>query len=100
MNRRDFGKLAALGTLAAGPRAGAEAETASYQGLGRRPMKWAIRHSMQIANLQPATLQLASQLGMEYVNIWSGPNRYQEIVRTVAAAGLKVAKIGNGAVHN
>jgi mannonate dehydratase len=63
-------------------------------------MKWAIQHSMQISDLNPQTLQLAKQLGMEYVNIWTSPDRYQATVSTVAAAGLKVAKIGNGGVHN
>ncbi len=63
-------------------------------------MKWGIKHSMQISDLAPRTLQLAKQLGMEYVNIWSSPAKYRDIVKTVEGAGLKVAKIGNGGVHN
>jgi mannonate dehydratase len=63
-------------------------------------MKWGIRHSMQISDLRPQTLQLAKQVGMEWVNIWASPDKYKDIVRTVEAAGLKVAKIGNGSVHN
>ena len=107
MQRRDFNKIAAVGALAGGllPNADAQsarktARQASCAGLGRRPMKWGIKHSMQISDLRPETLQLAKQLGMEYVNIWSRPEKYKEIVRTVEAEGLKVAKIGNSSVHN
>jgi mannonate dehydratase len=106
IDRRDFHKTAA-GALAAGllPEAGAQTGTttraqASYTGLGRPPMKWRVQHSMQISDLQPQTLQLAKQLGMEYVNIWTSPAKYKDVVTTVEAAGLKVAKIGNGGVHN
>ncbi len=106
MDRRKFGSMAVKGALAGtllpgahGQPAGKRARQASYAGLGRPPMKWGIKHSMQISDLQPETLQLAKQLGMEYVNIWSSPDKYKDIVTTVEAAGLKVAKIGNGSVH-
>jgi mannonate dehydratase len=61
-------------------------------------MKWGIRHAMQIRNISPETLQLVRQMGMEWVRLGapSGPDvdKYREIVHTVEAAGLKVAKIG------
>ena len=63
-------------------------------------MKWGIKHSMQLSSLQDEDLQLAKQLGMEWVNLWSSPDKYKETVARVEAAGLKVAKIGNGSVHN
>jgi mannonate dehydratase len=97
LERREFNTLAA-GMLSGAP--AAATARASYDGLGRPPMKWRIQHSMQIRDIKPETLQLAAQLGMEYVNIWSSPANYQSIVKTVGEAGLKVAKIGNGGVHN
>jgi len=100
--RRQFGRIAVGGALAGAPllRAAAQ-QRASYEGLGRPPMKWAIKHSMQISRaFKDEELQLARQLGMEYVNTWSSPDRYKEIVQKVEAAGLKVAKIGNSGVHN
>jgi mannonate dehydratase len=96
MDRREFGKVALGGAMAGAP----ARRTASYAGLGRPPMQWGIKHSMQLPGLSEADLQLAKQLGMEYVNLWSSPDKYQEIVRTVRQAGLKVAKIGNDSVHN
>ncbi|MCL6546965.1 MAG: mannonate dehydratase [Bryobacteraceae bacterium] len=104
MNRRQFHQTAAA-AFAAGwtglssPSARAQGRKL-YEGLGRPPMKWRIQHSMQINDWKPETLQLAKQLGMEYVNFWTSPDRYQEAVQSVHAAGLKVAKIGNGSVHN
>jgi mannonate dehydratase len=81
-------------------------------GLGRPPMQWGIKHALQIADIKPETLQLARQLGMEYVKFAqpaafpeSGESAdsyfqaYVDAVRTVEAAGLKVAKIGCQ-VHN
>ena len=107
MDRREFARITAAGTLGAGLSPAVEAQPAartgrqaSYAGLGRPPMKWGVKHSMQIGDLRPETLQLAKQLGMEYVNIWSSPDKYKDVVQTVQAAGLKVAKIGNGGVHN
>lgn len=105
MYRREFyhaaaGALAA-GAVAAGRQGTAQAQgTKLYQGLGRPPMKWRIQHSMQISDWKPETLQLARQLGMEYVNFWTSPNRYEEAVDAVRAAGLKVAKIGCEGAHN
>jgi mannonate dehydratase len=106
IHRREFNKTAA-GAFAAGLLPEALAQTAartqglaSYAGLGRPPMKWGVQHSMQISDLNPQTLQLAKQLGMEYVNIWTSPDKYRDTVSTVQAAGLKVAKIGNGSIHN
>ena len=106
MERRNFNKLVTASALAGGMLPGAHGQSeksgarrASYAGLGRPPMKWGIKHSMQIGDLKPETLQLAKQLGMEYVNIWSSPDKYKGIVSTVEGAGLKVAKIGNGSVH-
>lgn len=96
--RRRFGRLALSGAL--GSALPSFPQPASYAGLGRPPMKFRIQHSMQIGAPTSENLQLAKQLGMEYVNLWSSPDKYQEIVRQVQAAGLKVAKIGNGAVHN
>jgi mannonate dehydratase len=67
----------------------------------RPPMKWRIRHSMQLADLSDEQLQLAKQIGMEYVNVWpTPPADFKAIVARVEAAGLKVAKIGNRSVHN
>jgi mannonate dehydratase len=106
IGRRDFNRTAA-GVVAAGLLPVAEAQLssgrrtlASYDGLYRRSVGWGVKHSMQISDLRPETLQLAKQLGMEYVNLWTSPDKYRDSVRTVEAAGLKVAKIGNGAVHN
>lgn len=98
MHRRQFGRMAAAGALG-GATLPAAQRRAPYGGLGRPPMKWKVKHSMQIYDLSDATLQLAKQLGMEYVNIWSGPPKYPEIVARVESAGLKVAKIGNGGIH-
>jgi mannonate dehydratase len=86
---------------------------ASYVGLSRPPMKWAIKHAFQIRDLKPETLQLAQQLGMEYVKFGplpdfgvdqdAAPNHdpriYKDAVRTVEDAGLKVPKIACR-VHN
>jgi len=66
---------------------------------GRRPMRWGIKHSIQVAP-DDADLKLAKQLGLEYVHTWSSPPKYKELVARVEAAGLKMAKIGNNAVHN
>lgn len=96
MHRREFGRVALGSTLAGAP----AKRTASYAGLGRPPMRWGIKHSMQVPNLNEQDLRLAKQLGMEYINTWSSPDKYEEIVRTVQNAGLKVSKIGNGSVHN
>jgi mannonate dehydratase len=101
MHRREFGKLTVAGALTGGALSAAPTQRrASYDGLGRPPMKWKIKHSMQIRDLSDETLQLARQLGMEYVNIWSSPAKYPDILARVESAGLKVAKIGNGGVHN
>lgn len=99
--RRRFGKAVA-GALGAAPLVQASLEQrASYEGLGRPPMKWGIKHSMQTGGaVRDEDLKLARQLGMEWVNTWASPDRYKEIVARVQAAGLKVAKIGNGSVHN
>lgn len=111
MERREFGKIAMAGALgsemlsrAQGQLGNKEAGQASYAGLGRSPMKWGIRHALQINNLRPETLQLAKQLGMEWVRI--GPpcnppdrDKYREAVQMIEAAGLKVAKIGSS-VHS
>lgn len=105
MKRREFHKAAAgaafagLSNLITQPAARAQGMRL-YQGLGRPPMKWRIQHSMQISDWKPETLQLAKQLGMEYVNFWTSPDRYQEAVEAVQAAGLKVAKIGCMNAHN
>ncbi|HOK46514.1 MAG TPA: mannonate dehydratase [Bryobacteraceae bacterium] len=96
MDRREFSKIALGGALGS---AYAQS-TASYEGLGRPPMKWGIKHSMQAPSLTDEDLILAKQLGMEWVNTWSTPDKYQDIVRRVESFGLKVAKIGNGRVHN
>ena len=77
IHRRAFNKTAA-GALAAGLLPEASAQTV---GLGRPPMKWPIQHSMQISDLNPRTLQLAKQLGMDYVNIWTSPDKYKEVAR-------------------
>ena len=97
MNRREFGGVALAGAWGA---AAAPQQKASYDCLGRPPMRWGIRHSMQVPDFTPRTLQQARQLGMEYVNTWSSPDKYQELVKQAAQAGLKMAKIGNGEVHN
>jgi len=105
MDRREFHKTAA-GAIAAGVLAGSAQTPARaqglklYQGLGRPPMKWGIQHSLQVSDWRPETLQFAQQLGMEYVNFWTGPERYKEAVDAVQGAGLKVAKIGCMGVHN
>jgi len=97
--RREFARLGLAGVLGVVP-AFAQ-RRASYAGLGRPPMKWDIKHSMQISGaMKEDELRLAKQLGMEYVNTWAAPDRYKEIVGKAEAAGLKVAKIGNGSVHN
>lgn len=86
---------------------------ASYAGLGRPSMKWGIKHALQIGDLKPETLQLAKQLGMEYVKFGPlpdfgadpdrapshDPHAYKDAVRTVEEAGLKVPKIACR-VHN
>ena len=76
---------------------------ASYAGLGRSPMRWNIKHALQIRDLKSETLQLAAQLGMEYVKFGPlpdhDPQTYRDAVATVHAAGLKVAKIACR-VHN
>jgi hypothetical protein len=76
MERREFGKIAMAGALgsdmllcAQGQLGNREAGQASYAGLGRSPMKWGIRHALEINDLRPKTLQLAKQLGMEWVKI-------------------------------
>ncbi len=66
---------------------------------GRKPMRWAVRHSLQVT-VDDADLRLAKQLGLEYVHTWSQPAKYRELVARVEAAGLKMAKIGNNGVHN
>ena len=97
--RRQFAKLAAAGMSAGAARP--QGGQASYAGLGRPAMKWGIKHSMQISGaLKDDELRLAKQLGMEYVSTWTSPDRYKEAVAKVEAAGLKVAKLGNGSVHN
>ena len=73
MERRDFGRLAAAGALLVGSGCrrtpvGRKTEAATTD-LGRPPMKWGIKHSLQIQDLQPETLQLAKQLGLEWVKI-------------------------------
>jgi mannonate dehydratase len=86
---------------------------ASYEGLGRPPLKWGVKHALQIRDLKPETLQLAQQLGMEYVKFGPlpdfgadrnrlpdhDPSIYKEAVQKVEAAGLKVPKIACR-VHN
>jgi len=93
--RRRFGQMAVAGALG-----GHSLRAAPEVPFGRPPMKWGIKHSMQLSSLREEDLQLAKQLGMEWVNLWSSPDKYKEIVARVGAAGLKVAKIGNGSVHN
>ena len=104
MERRDFGKLAlvaAASGLASCSPGGAEekkpATQSSFEGLGRPPRKWALRHALQIEDLEPETLQLAKQLGMDWVKFGPLPNEdpetYREAARKVETAGLKVAKI-------
>ena len=66
---------------------------------GRRPMRWGVKHSIQVTP-DDAELKLAKQLGLEYVHTWSSPPKYKELVARVEAAGLRMAKIGNNAVHN
>ena len=95
MNRRQFSGLALAGVVGA-----AAPQKASYDGLGKPAMRWGIKHSMQVPNFTPRDLRLAKQLGMEYVNTWTSPDKYQDIVKQAEQAGLKVAKIGNGEVHN
>ena len=110
MQRRDFHKAAIAGVAGGGnlslnlsKAAITAAGQASYKGLGRPPMKWGIRHALQIRDLKPETLQLAKQLGMEWVKFGPlpsyGPQEYRNAVQTVEAAQLKVAKISCG-VHN
>lgn len=74
-----------------------------YAGLGRKPLEWGIKHALQVSDLKPETLQLAKQLGMEYLRLAPMPDyepeTYRRAVQTVEAAGLKVAKIGCH-VHN
>ena len=71
--------------------------------LEREPMSWKIKHALQIRDLQPETLQLAKQLGMEYVKLApmpdDRPETYLDAVRKVDDAGLKAAKIACR-VHN
>ncbi|MGD8787721.1 MAG: mannonate dehydratase, partial [Phycisphaerales bacterium] len=108
--KRQFSKLAltsALGSstlldaMVQGEPGSNTKEKASLSGHERPPMKWGIKHSMQISgNVGNKELQLAKQLGMEYVNSWTKPARYKELVRRVEAVGLKMAKIGNGSIHN
>lgn len=110
MQRRDFGKIAAAGALGGGLLSSAwqqpgkrEVGKASYAGLSRPPMKWGIKHSLQISDLRPETLQLAKQLGFEWVRIGAispvNPAAYKEAAKTVEAAGLKISKIGCR-IHN
>ncbi len=66
---------------------------------GRRPMRWKIKHSLQVGP-DPNELVLARQLGLEYVHTWSSPAKFNSEVARVKAAGLKMAKIGNNRVHN
>ncbi|MBI3856391.1 MAG: mannonate dehydratase [Planctomycetes bacterium] len=85
---------AALGGCASGTR------DAFWSGEpGRRPMRWKVRHSLQVTP-EDAELRLAKQLGLEYVHTWSSPAKYKELVARVEAAGLRMAKIGNNSVHN
>ncbi len=103
MERRQFDKIAAASALLLGSGRrqalmGQKAGTAATN-LARPPMKWAIKHSMQVSKLTDEEFQLAKQLGMEYVNAWPGPDRLQEVAQKVQAAGLKVAKLGCP-VHN
>ncbi len=110
MERRDFGKIAAGSALLIGSGRKqalvAQKTGAATADLARPPMKWGIKHALQ-TGIQPESLQLAKQLGMEWVRIGvpSSPDepKYKEVVqgavRTVEAAGLKVSKIGCR-VHN
>jgi len=66
---------------------------------GRRPMRWGIKHSLQVSPTD-AELTLAKQLGLEYVHTWASPAKYNELIARVEGAGLKMAKIGNNGVHN
>jgi mannonate dehydratase len=96
IDRRAFlaGGLGALGACAA--------ETGSPfwpEPPGRRPMRWKVRHSLQVS-VEPNDLRMAKQLGLEYVHTWSTPSKYRELVDRVQAAGLRMAKIGNNRVHN
>lgn len=102
MERREFGKLALAATgglvSCSRPVAGNKPATESgFDGLGRLPGKWAIRHALQIENLEPETLQMAQQLGMEWVKFGplpdEAPETYRGAVAKVTAVGLKVAKI-------
>ena len=107
MKRRDFGKLAAASALLVGSGCrrkpvGQKTEAATTD-LGRPPMKWGIKHSLQIQELQPEALQLAKQLGLEWVKLprieSHDPKKYKDAVQTVEAAGLKVPKM-SCRVHN
>lgn len=105
MERRDFGRIALAGALsgtlmseASAQSAGRESRRASYAGLGRPPMKWNIKHA-----LERPEMQLAKQLGMDWVNLGAipdhDPQKYKKAVRAVEATGLKVSKI-DCEVHN
>ncbi len=108
-NRREFGNAVVAGAVGAGAllvssgcrQASVESQQrVATAGLGRPPMKWAIKHSMQVsAKVTDEELQLAKQLGMEYINAWPGPDQFHNVVKKVKAAGLKVAKLGS-TVHN
>ena len=96
IGRRAFlaGGLGALGACAA-----EQAPSAFWpEPPGRRPMRWKVRHSLQV-EVNDNDLRLAKQLGLEYVHTWSTPAKYRELVDRVEAAGLNMAKIGNTRVH-
>jgi mannonate dehydratase len=94
IGRRGFLAAAALGACAPARRDGFWSVEPR-----RRPMRWPVKHSLQVAP-DEVELKVAKQLGLEYVHTWSTPAKYRELVARVEAAGLKMAKIGNNGVHN
>jgi mannonate dehydratase len=96
MNRREFGRRALAGAVAG--------KTMAAAGVPQWPP--GIKLSIQIPT-EPGDddLRFVRQLGVEYVNIWTGGERatletFLRLKQKVESAGLKVWNIGNLNVHN
>jgi mannonate dehydratase len=101
-SRRQFAKLALTGSFA-GASLFTDPVSASPKIYTNAP---GIKISIQVgSDPTPEDLQFVSELGAEYVSIWTDGKlatleNYQRLIYNVESAGLKVWNIGNLSVHN